>query len=151
MGKFKGPRKKRGQKPPPKCKALLLCERTIIEAGTGNVSIIGVFDAFILPSFPNRTRPFTAFLQLTDGIGRYDIIVEIHDLQRDEVLGRGSGLGLIWPDRLVKVNLMIPIPALPLTHPGSYDLVVIANGQEIERQKFEAKAAENAADENETS
>jgi hypothetical protein len=58
-----------GQKPPPSCKALLLCDHTIVEAVTGKVSIIGVFGAFVLRTFPGAARPFTAFLQLADGIG----------------------------------------------------------------------------------
>ena len=52
------------------CKALLLCQKTIIEAVTGNVSIIGTFSRFHLPSIPGQTGPFTVFMQLTDGIGR---------------------------------------------------------------------------------
>ena len=69
----KGPKKKpKGKIPPPACKALLLCDQTIIEAGSGKVSIIGAFTNFILPTFPGRTSPFTAFVQLADGIGRYE-------------------------------------------------------------------------------
>ncbi len=31
---------------------------------------------------------------------------------------------------------MMPVPPLPVAHPGVYDLVVFASGQEIDRQKF---------------
>ena len=58
-------------------------------------------------------------------------------MRRDVVLGRGSGLGVNWPEKLLTLNLMIPIPSLTRTHARVYDLVVLANGQEIERQKFE--------------
>ena len=46
-------------------------------------------------------------------------------------------MGVNWPEKLLTLNLMIPIPSLTMTHAGVYDLVVLANGQEIERQKFE--------------
>ena len=132
----KQPKKKRAQKPPPTCKALLLCDKTIIEAVTDKVSIIGVFDALRVPSVPGKTPPFTVFIQLTDGIGRYDVVIEIHDLAKDVVLGRGTGIGLNWPQKLLKLNVMIPCPPIPVARAGLYDLVVIANGEEIDRQKF---------------
>ena len=104
---------------------------------TGKVSIIGTFEQFLVPTLPGRTVPFTVFMQLTDGIGRYDVVIEIHDLRRNVVLGRGSGLGLNWAEKLVRMNITIPVPPVPVTHAGVYDLIIIANGQEIERQKFE--------------
>jgi hypothetical protein len=36
----------KGKKPPPKCKAILLCDHTIVEAVSGKVSIIGIFDSW---------------------------------------------------------------------------------------------------------
>jgi hypothetical protein len=91
-----------------------------------------------MPQFPAFTRPFTAFLQLSEGIGRYEIVVEIHDLRANQVLARAAGTGVQFPERLTMLNLTIPVPPLPLTHAGGYDLVVFANGQEIDRQKFSA-------------
>lgn len=134
----KRPKRKR-PKPLPRCKAILLCERTIREETTRNVSIIGVFTHFHLPRFPGQTRPFTAFVQLVNGIGEYNVVVEIHDLQLDLVLARAEGDSkLTFPDRLVGINIIIPLPGLPLSHPGKYDFVVIADGREIERQQFTA-------------
>jgi hypothetical protein len=137
MGKAKPGRRPAG-KPPPKCKAILLCDQTIIEMVTRKVSVIGIFDNFVLPQFPGMTRPATAFLQLVTGIGRYEIVIEIQDLRDNRVLARAAGPGVEFPERLQKMNLMIPIPPLPLHHPGVYDVVVYANGQEIDRQQFTA-------------
>jgi hypothetical protein len=131
-------RKPKRQKPPPKCKALLLCDKTIIEALTGKVSLIGIFEGFIVRRLPGPTAPCTVFVQLTDGIGQYDLVVEIHDLKTGDILGRAEGIGLTWPEKLFKINVMIPLPPMVLQHAGTYDLVVLANGQVIERQKFMA-------------
>jgi hypothetical protein len=128
--------------PPPKCKAILLCDHTIIEAGTGKVSVIGIFERFQLPAFPGHTAPFTAFLQMTDGVGRYDVTIEVHDLQNDMVLARVTGAAIEFADRRAKVNFMIAIPPLPLQHAGGYDFVVLAGGKEIDRQQFVAQARE---------
>ena len=43
----------------PKCKAILLCERPIIDAITGDVTLIGVFESIHLMQVPGVTRPFT--------------------------------------------------------------------------------------------
>jgi hypothetical protein len=129
--------KKTQQKPPPKCKAILLCDHTIIEAGTGKISIIGIYDNWHATQFPCVTRPFTAFLQMTDGIGRYAISVEVHDLQAGQIIAQARIAEVIFPERVSKVNLMIPVPSLPLQHAGSYDFVVLADGQEIDRQQFQ--------------
>ena len=41
-----------------------------------------------------------------------------------------------FPEKLASVDVVIPCPALPVRHSGIYDLVVMADGQEIDRQKF---------------
>jgi hypothetical protein len=128
-----------GRKPHPKCKAILLCDQTIIEAGSGKISLIGIFEGFSLPAFPGRTLPIEAFVQLVDGIGNYDVVVEIQDLQTDEIVARSPVIEVNFPVRLAKVNLVIPIPPLNISHPGAYDFVVIADGQDVERQKFGAR------------
>jgi len=134
----KGAKKKRG-KPPPKCKAILLCDQVILDAITRKLSVIGIFDAFNVPAFPGMTAQFTAFMQVTDGHGEYRITIEIHDLQADAILGRATGPPINLPDRTAKLNYFIPVPPLPLAHAGRYDFVVFADGQEIDRQQFEAR------------
>src|SRR5437764_669259 len=128
--------KRKKGKPPPKCKAILLCDVVIIDAMTGKTSIIGVFDGFNLAQFPGNIGPFNAFLQLTDGIGKYRITVEVHDLREDKVLARAEIAEMEFQDRATKGNLLIPVPPLPLQHEGVYDFVVLADGQEIDRQQF---------------
>jgi hypothetical protein len=136
----KKPASRKSTKPPPRCKAILLCDQAIVEAVTGKVSLVGIFDRFALRRFPGPIRPFTAFLQLTDGIGKYDITIEVHDLREDVVLARAPVVSLEFKDRAGKANLMIPVPPLHLKHAGGYDFVVLADGQEIDRQQFLARS-----------
>lgn len=131
--------KKKKGKPPPKCKAILLCDQAIADAFTGKLSIIGIFQGFNVPGFPAATVPFVAFLQLIDGEGEYGLTMEVHDLQQDVIIGRSQGATIRFPDRHVKVNQIIHVPPLPLAHAGRYDFVVLADGQEIDRQQFEAR------------
>jgi len=144
MAKKRATRKRtKGRIPPPKCKAILLCDQTILEAGSGKISLIGIFANFNVQKFPAVVAPFRAYVQLVNGIGRYEVVVEIHDLQKDKVLARAQGIGIEFADRFTTVNIMMPVPPLPLAHAGKYDLVVLANGQEIDRQQFTAVSMED--------
>lgn len=142
----KRPKKKRGGVPPPACKALLLCDQTIIEAGSGKVSVIGAFTNFTLRQFPGFTSPFTAFMQLADGIGRYQIRAEIHDLREDVVLARTQEIPIEFAERLTRISICLPVPPMQLSHPGNYDFVFFANGREIDRQQFSAILYEDQGD-----
>ena len=116
----------------------MLCEKTIIEAVTGRISLIGIFDGLVVLQVPGVTGPFTAYLHLTDGIANheYDITVELHDLSNDTIIARATGPRVRWGDRLSRLNLLIPVPPLQVQHAGAYDFVVLANRQEIDRQQF---------------
>jgi hypothetical protein len=135
----------RGKKPPPRCKAILLCEHVRQESATGNVSILGVFDRFRVNTFPETAKAFTVFLQLVEGIGRCRLTMEIHDLREDEILARMTTPGIKFQKRLGKLNVAIPVSGLALPHAGYFDLVVFVDGQEVDRQKFSASSPEDQA------
>ena len=124
--------------PKPKCKALLLCDETILEAVTGKISLIGVFRNFVLDKYPGYTRTFHVFTQMTDAQGRYSIVAEVRDLSTDSVIAKATGLGIKIADRLDVVNIVLPAPPLPIPHEGVYDVILFANGEEIDRQQFKA-------------
>jgi hypothetical protein len=76
------------------------------------------------------------FLQLTDGVGQYTIVAEIHDLEEDTVLATSPPLLVEWSERLLRANVFLMVPPLFILHEGDYDLVVFANRQEVDRQKL---------------
>ena len=118
----------------PVCKAILLCDQAILEHGTHKLSLVGIFDSFFVGQGQATVRA-TAFLQITDAVGNYKLAVEIEDLATGDVVARSSSSEIAIDDPLLGANVIIPIPRLPL-HPGEYDLVVRANEDEIDRQKF---------------
>jgi hypothetical protein len=85
-------------------------------------------------------------VQLTDGIGRYEITVEIRDTAEDDLIARARVAEADFPDRSAKGVLVIPVPPLPLPRAGMYDFIVLADGQEIDRQQFAATLREDSAD-----
>lgn len=130
-------RVRKGRKPPPRCKAILLCDNTIVEAETGKIDIIGIFGAWAFPDFPRATPPFKVFLQLTDGIGIYAVSAEVHDLQQDQIIGQVQIGEIDFPERKSRLSLILSIDPLRILHAGSYDFVVLADGHEIDRQQFQ--------------
>jgi hypothetical protein len=144
-------RKPKRAKPPPKCKAILLCERVIIEEGTKNASIISIFTDFIVPGVPCGIGGFTVFVQLHDGIGRYGLTVEVHNLRDQTVIARSNRMEMAFDSRPNSHNVMIPVPPLPFKDVGAYDLVVFADNQEIDRQRFTLKLGDQGSQENEPS
>jgi hypothetical protein len=124
------------QNPPdPVCKAILLCQRSIVEAETGMVSLIGLFDGFGVGA-SGVTGPAEAFCRITEAHGTYSITVEIQDLSTGNAIAGTHGIEIEVQDRLASANVIIPIPPSPFPHPGEYDFVVFANKSEIDRQKF---------------
>lgn len=116
----------------------MLCDRAIADAATNKVSVIGIFDGWAFPHFPHSTPPFRVFLQITDGIGRYVLSVEVLDLQDYRIVAQARIEEIDFSERKSKVDLVISISPLLIPHAGSYDFVVLADGQEIDRQQFQA-------------
>jgi len=133
MAKGKSPRT---PKPPPVCKAILLCDQVIRDVITGKASLIGIVEGFVM-ELPGHTLPVTAFVQLIEGVGTYVLSVEVHDLQANEVIARATAAEVTFQNRLDKKEIVIPVPALPVDHPGAYDFVVLADDKEVDRQQFQ--------------
>ena len=125
-------------KPLPVCKAILLCQHAIIDALSNTPSLIGIFNGLFVSKFPGETSQCTIFVQLEDGMGQYEMTVEVHDLRDDFIIARTVGQTIDFPKKRVRMNLFIPVPRLPIKHAGNYDLVVFADRQEIDRQQFRA-------------
>jgi hypothetical protein len=64
--------------------------------------------------------PFILFLQLYDGIGRYHVSIELHDLVQDRVASAGIH-EVDFPERLDKMDMAIPIDYIDLPRAGRYE------------------------------
>jgi hypothetical protein len=141
MDQEKTPREA-SDRPVPVCKAILLCEQVFVDHMTRKKILVGIIHRLRLGSFPGPAPAFTVFLQLTDGIGKYRITIEIRDLNGDAVIARGGGPEIEFRDRFSRLEILIPLSGLPLPHPGPYDFIVFADGNEIDRQRFLAQLPE---------
>jgi Family of unknown function (DUF6941) len=136
-----------GTQPLPRCKALLACDQVLVEAVTGRISLIGILDRVLIDEFPTQFPRCQVFLLLTDGYGEYDIAVEVHDLSDNSVIAQIAEVTAEIHDRLVRWNLIVPVPAFEVLNPGTFDFVLLANEQEILRQSVEMRDRDDLQDE----
>lgn len=137
MGKKKVPNGKspRKGKPAPKCKALLFCNRFITDSQTGMTSIIDIINTLWVTKLPARTSPFYIFLHLVGGVGTYNFRVEIRSLTDNKPMATATINGIAFPDRLNILQFALPCPGFPVDHAGPYDVVVLADGKDVERER----------------
>lgn len=128
-----------GGRPLPHCKAMLLCEKVSESRINRALTLHSLIDVFQLSGFPNYSGPFAVFLQLYDGIGQYHLTLEISDLADDTSVSRTWLAELEFPERLAKIDVVVPIESVHLPRPGRYELVVLADSQELSRQYFRAE------------
>ncbi len=133
-------------KPGPSCKAMLLCERVVLDAGTRQVSLIGLINKQVLTALPGRTLPMKVFLHLVDGIGEYQMFVHVLDLAEDRVIAKAKRRPINFPDRPYAIQYYFGLPPLPIKHAGRYDVIVLGNGSEIERQQIRIEYVEVQGD-----
>ena len=126
--------------PLPVCKAILLCETVVVD-DSGKINLNGVASNLVVDS-TLTAPPSEAFCQITDAVGHYSLIAEVQDLDAGEVIARSSATEVEICDPLHNSNVIISIPALRFNHLGLHDLVVFANGEEIDRRQFGLAASD---------
>ena len=84
-------------KPLPQCKAFLICEEAEFDDLTGRFDLYGLVNTLTFSEFPAHVPPLTLFLQLYDGIGRYEFSVELRNLADGDSVAAGSFGHLAFP------------------------------------------------------
>lgn len=126
--------KRASHKPLPQCKAFLICEDVEIDDATGQFDLYKLVNVLSFSKFPATVPSLVAFLQLYDGIGRYDLSLELRNLADDNSVSAGIFGHLEFPERLVKIEVALPIDSMRLPHPGRYELAVLLDAQELATQ-----------------
>lgn len=82
-----------------------------------------------------------AFLQLYDGIGRYELSMELRNLADDSGLAAGLFGNLDFPERLAKMEVGLPIDSMRLPIAGRYEIAILLDGRELATQFIDAEVA----------
>jgi len=120
--------------PHPVCKAILLCQNVDADSSgsldlTGVVNNLFVDESMVAP-------PIELFCQITDAMGHYEFLAEIHDLTTNQIVARSEPTVFDVADPLMAIDVIVHNPELQFQTMGLHDLVIFANGEEVDRKQF---------------
>ena len=122
-------------RPHPSLNAMLLCDHTIREQGTGKVSLIGVFENISAAHFPVVHRALSVYAKLGDAEGEYAIRLELVRLDDSHVVAQGT-LRAAFADRMTPGELIFALENLGLERPGRYEFRLYADDRFVAGKSF---------------
>ena len=123
------------ERPHPSLNAMLLCDLTIREQGTGKISLIGVFENISAARFPVVHRALSVYAKLTDAEGDYTIRLELVRLDDSQVVANGT-LRATFADRMSPGELIFNLENLGLDKPGRYEFRLFADDRFVAAKSF---------------
>ena len=122
------------QKPPmPVCKALLVCRRITLEK-SGDVNLLGIMTGYQHHYFPAAVSA-GVFARLTSAHGSYRLEVQLQNANAEIVWKDGPPEPWALPDPLMTYDIRFNV-CMSFPQPGVYDVVFLANGEELARDRF---------------
>jgi len=112
----------------PRLSELYICEKVIFEQGSGNVSLLNIFQTRVVDSFPSEPFPIVVYGALTDGYGAFTIEFRIVHLESDALVYRQS-MAMVFTDRLQHASLICRLNKLSFKSQGKHDITVLLNGE----------------------
>jgi hypothetical protein len=113
--------------PNPVVKAFLVCDQVIHDAQTGKKSIIGVFHELRADRFPAVHPMLWIYANLTDARGKYTFEIRLVDVERNNVLGKGTPPEISIPGPLQTTELSAQLRNVTLPGPGTYEFHLLVN------------------------
>lgn len=117
--------------PTPVVKAFLVCDHVIHDAQTGKKSLIGVFHELRADRFPAVHPVLWIYANLTDARGKYTFEIRLVDVERNNILGKGTPPEIPIPGPLQTTELSAQLRNVQLPGPGTYEFHLLANEQLI--------------------
>jgi hypothetical protein len=121
--------------PHPTFNAMLICDNTIREEGTGKISLIGIFGVVYSPAFPAVHPSLCVYLNIADALGRYRLRLDLMQADSMRVIGRGEG-ELEVTDRERPAEFVFQLLGLAFEGPGRYQFNLYANNELLGSKSF---------------
>jgi hypothetical protein len=115
--------------PQPVLKAFLICDQVIHDGQTGKKSLIGVFHELRADRFPAVHPVLWIYANLTDAHGTYTFEIRLVDVERNNVLGKGTPPQIQIPGPLQTTELSAQLRNVQLPGPGTYEFQLLVNGE----------------------
>jgi hypothetical protein len=127
--------------PPPIALGLVLCQGSIIEEKTRNVTLVNTFVRHDVEEFPSPPQRFTVFSVITDGQGDATIDLVVTRLATGEEIF-AQRVPWNFPNRLTEVRLLYKITQCRFPAPGLYQVTILVDGDWIAQRRFQAALRE---------
>jgi hypothetical protein len=115
---------------------LLLCEKTIVEAGTRSVTLVNCFSRRRVRSLPSEQLTFIVHAILTNGEGEVPLAVRIDRLDTLETITRRQGTAT-FRDPMAEMRLSQTIRDVIFPVSGAYQVVLLAGNELLANTRFE--------------
>jgi hypothetical protein len=123
-------------KPPtPVVKTFLLCREIFQDAISREYILVAPYVDIASPQFP-FVAPVNLYSQMTGLRGRYQLTLQVQDLENNVVWSHVMPQLFEHHDALRTCVLAFVRMAAWIPKPGKYDLVLLANGQDVARYAF---------------
>jgi hypothetical protein len=127
----------------PQVIALLLCDRMGLDPSSGQVSLLGIFQARYFPTFPSPPQNFTAYVALYDGEGDGTMELLLTRLETEEDITLYKKW-LTFPGRGQIVNVEIKVRNCEFPAPGRYALTLSFDNKLLTQRYLEIYRKENS-------
>ena len=118
-----------GAKPQPVVKAFLVCDQVIHDAQSGKKSLVGVFHELRADRFPAVHPILWIYANLTNARGKYTFEIRLVDVERNNVLGRGTPPEIEIPGPLQTTEISAQLRNIALPAPGTYEFHLLVNDE----------------------
>ncbi len=120
----------------PNAVGLILCHQVIVEAITGNVTLVNSFSRLKAAKFPTLPKELLVYAMLTDGMGplKLSLIVSRLDNLEDILVQSGDAL---FTDPLHERRLYIHLHVVRFPVRGKYQVSLLANDEWVAQCSLE--------------
>jgi len=126
--------------PLPMAQAFVVCREIFEDCRSHDVILVAPFSGLTLPAYPGPLR-LSVYAHLTGGHGVYQMALELRDGD-DQVAWRWQApVPLRYDEPLRSHRLVLYDAILHIPGPGRYDLVLLANGEDLAHHALEVHAA----------
>jgi len=119
--------------PIPVCRSIILCQGILQDQRTQTTSLIGLVGHIRGLQFPTVGQ-FSIFSRWANGHGDYHIEAQLRDAEGNVAWKQAFPQPCAMPDPLTPCDLSFHDLKVFIPGPGRYDLVLIANGEEVGRE-----------------
>jgi hypothetical protein len=119
--------------------AIIICDKVITEQGTGNKTIVSIFNTIGSPSFPCLHHKMSIYVAMTNatGIKQVNLILKFGD---DEKIKVGGKINFPAPDAVVEV--IFNLVGVPFAEPGLYCFEAHVSGEYVFESRFNVTKSE---------